>query len=410
MLARMGFRTLVTLAVVGVLAVLIGVFSQRTAQADPQVPTSAVVDPSGIAPRIECKWELPDMDSAATGIQYTTTPGHLHDDEMAVVPDADNDPANGTQVPCDLPAGTADPPAMPGGVRHMVQVKPNLEDLPEERRIQLWAAVDHPTGIGSITQVFWEVFHPDGTKKTQVHGTQVPLAECASLGTGTGPDGSMFEAAVHTGQLSAAAVDDPNRGIIAKCQQQEKALWYAEFSLSKDQQCGEYEIRATAVGVGGTTATLSNYLDVPCIWAIAIDFNQVNWGPITPGVTDWVSGDLVWDVPADNRPTVKNIGNDGMGLKLHFSKMVGATFGKEISEFDGCFGRSASTLRCVDPIVASTPADFGTGTDQVLCANEIGKLDLSIHPPFNLPGDTYRGTLDVMGFGVPGLCKGNVHP
>jgi hypothetical protein len=115
------------------------------------VPTHAVVGTSGNPPNIECKWELPDMDSGAPGIQYTTSPGHVHDDDMAVIPDADNNPSNGFQVPCSGPPASV--PSMPDGVQHMIQVNPNLENLPEEQRIQLWTAADSPLGIDSIIDV-----------------------------------------------------------------------------------------------------------------------------------------------------------------------------------------------------------------------------------------------------------------
>jgi hypothetical protein len=422
MLARTSVRTLVAMALVALLALTVGLLSQRTASAQPvpdeTVPTNAVVG-TDIPPNIECKWELPDMDSNVSGIQYTTSPGHVHDDDMAVVPDADNTPGNGIQIPCDLQRDTSGNPIdvaqMPGDVAHMIQVTPNLENLPEERRIQLWTAVDDPTGIDNIIDVFWDIYHPDGTHKTQVHasaaynGGRVSWHEgnCASLGTGTSPDGSMFEAAAHTGQLSAAAVDDGTYGMIVKCQEHEKALYYSEFQLSKDQPCGQYQVVETLTANGGTD-TLTNYIDILCVYALQIDFNTVDWGDITPGITDTVSGDLIWNDPPDNAPTVKNVGNDGMGLQIHFSEMTGPNKGK-IDTFDGCFGRSAATILCLDPIPASTWADFGQAPAQVLCANEVGKLDLSIHPPTPLVPDTYTGTMDVLGYHVPGECKGNVH-
>ncbi len=383
-----GLTSLLALIGVAVLAVIIGLLPRVTARADPSVPTHAVVDPSTVPPRIECKWELPDVDSATPGIQYGL----------------DDDPTLTPGYPCALPT-SGGPPTMPDQVHHMIQVRPNLEDLPEQRRIQLWMAVDHPLGISAITDVFWQVYHPDGTLKLQVHGTQVPPSSPACSAWGP-----MFDAAIRNGELTSAAVNDVNYGMVAKCLQDEKAFYYAEFPLSKEQMCGEYKIVATAVGVGGTTTSLTNYIDVLCVFAIDIDFNRVDWGNIFPGLTKWVSGDLIWDVPPDNRPTVKNIGNDGMAVKIQFSVMTGTNFGKVIEQFDGKFGRSPSTLASIDPLPANTWGDFGTGTNQVLCANEIGKLDLSIHPPSVLPGDTYTGRFAIAGYAVTGLCKGSVHP
>ena len=77
--------------------------------------------------------------------------------------------------------------------------------------------------------------------------------------------------------MSAAAVDDINRGMVAKCQEQEKALYYSEFPLSKDQPCGQYKIIASVTSSGGSD-TLTNYIDVLCVFALQIDFNAVDWG------------------------------------------------------------------------------------------------------------------------------------
>jgi len=396
------------------------------------VNTCALVDPGTLPPpNIECKWELPDMQPGVsnplsypdTAVQYgTATNVHQHDDDMTVVPDADNNPSNGIQIPCSGPPGAV--PSMPDGVRSMIQVAPVPEDDPEQRHIQLWMAVDHPNNISNITKVYWRVWEPaplaglcpdrtaptDGwcVKVEQVDGTKVDKAECNTitgrLGTGTAV-GKMFEAAVHTGQVAAAAVDNVDKGMRAKCSEEEKAIYYASFDLSKEQPCGKYKIQATAVGVGGKMDKLTNYLDVLCVFYLRIDFNKVDWGTVTPGLKDIVSGDLLWDKPADNAPTVKNVGNSGMGLGLHFSKMVGVNEKKEITIFDAKFGRSPDTLQEIDPIAASTPVQFDKNRERVLCANEKGKLDLSIHPPVDLPQDLYLGTVDVIGRLVPGICE-----
>ncbi|MEE8443260.1 MAG: hypothetical protein V3S37_05870 [Dehalococcoidia bacterium] len=377
------------------------------------VPTSAQVNGGGLPPNIECKWELPDMVSRFAdntfpdaNIQYdgTTTPAlHLHDDDMETVPDADN-ATDGAQVPCSGPPDTV--ATMPGGVHNMIQVRPNPNDLPEERRIQLWAAVDHPNGISNIADVYWKIFHPLGDEKIQVHGTKVDMSECDPTTGGLGNSastGKMMEAAVHTGQLTADAVDDINNGMLAKCLQGGKAIYYASFDLSKHQPCGEYRVEVTAVAVGGQTAKLSNYIDVECVYFLEIDFGSVDWGTITPGLTDIVLGNLFWDSPLGNAPTVRNVGNDGMGLGLTYTPMVGATEGKVITEFDACYGKSPSTLDCYN-MAAGEYTEFGEGADQVLCSNEMGKLDLSIHPPSILPVDSYSGAIDVIGYPVPKIC------
>ena len=383
---RVGLIGMVALAMVALGLVCL----QGVALGIDDVPTGANVTASNTAPVIECKWELPDMDSTVSGIQYDTqdaTPEwlHLHDDDMLLMP-TPNYPCYG------LPGTMAD------GATHMIQVKPNPEDNPEERRIQLWMAVDHAHGISSIDSAYWKVFHPDGEFKVQVHWDeviQITPAECLGLGY-SDTDGSMLEAAHHTGQIAADTIDDVNNGLLSLCAEQQKAIYYGEFTLSKHQPCGQYKIEAHAVS-GGAEDVLTNFLDVVCVPYLEIDFETgINWGDIAPGGTDTVSGDL--DFTTSNMPTVRNTGNVGMEVGVSFSEMVqvGVPGGKVIDSFDACFGKSPFTLVCHDPFGVDIEQWFGQAEPQVLCSNEDGKLDLSIHPAQELPSGDYAGTVDVL--------------
>ena len=333
----------------------------------------------------------------------------------------------------------------------MIQVVPVPQNLPEQRHIQLWMAVD----ASDLSQVgvFWQVYEPapltglcaDGSTpvldtttdvpmcwKVQVHGTMVPAAACdpdsaSSLGDSPAV-GKMWEAAVHTGQVMAQAVDDPNYGMNALCSENVKGIFYSSFDLSKEQSCGEYRVDATAVSTGGgTSPTLSNYIDVECVTYLKIDFSSVNWGTITPNVKGQVTGNLLWEPANSIHPTVMNVGNDGMGIGVIFSPMVGATQHKIINNFDACFGKVAdATLECIGNTPPYIPANtltlFGAAAiapytglnpaypvNQVLCADQSGKLDLSVHPvstvQLPLPNDTYTGTLTVIGRHVGGICR-----
>lgn len=374
----------------------------------PPATASPTATPTpGGPPHIECLWALPDMNSDVAGIQYVPGPADdVHDHDMAVVPDADNDPANGVQPPCAGPPDT--PPLQPDGVRHLMQVVPNLEDQPEQRRIQLWLAVDDPAGGGPM-DAFWYVYYPDGSAVGGVASTLVPVAGCTEYGAASGPVGSMFEAAVHTGQIAPAAAGDPALGLIARCQLGTKRIYHGEFQLSKDQPCGEYGITAVAVTGGGATATLTASLDVLCVVAVKVDFNIIDWGTLAAGYPKIVGGDMLFAPPNDTWPSVKNVGNDGMGLKLKFSAMTGASFGQIIDEFHACFGRSPSTLQCISPIAADALASFDADPARTLCANELGKLDLAVHPPGSVPADLYRGIATLIGYHIADRCAGNRH-
>lgn len=489
---------IITLGVLGAVMALLIVglmYSQRTVQADDgmiNVPAGAQIIPTGLAPTFECKWELRDalpFDDVSGGympdpaMQYASAAGaHDHDDAMAVVPVPGGWACIGPE--------TGNLPSMPDQVMNMIQVMPMphlspLDEVPR-RDIQLWVAVDHPNGIGNIDDVYWDIFHPDGTLKIQVHGTKIGdkdadkpspgqvgggagqpggyslpgwdldnddafgsaglgasqrrIKECGLLGQHD-TAGSMFEAAYHTGQVSAAAIDDIDKGIVAKCQENEKAVYYAKFDVVKDQPCGKYRIEAHAVANANEADVLTNYIDILCFWYLNTDFSGLSWGDITPGNMQMISGDLIWDdggvaTPSNNGPTVHNGGNHPMGIRIHFSEMLQQDVAspKKIDKFDACFGKGPGfgILECVgqsdeldafgipiDAIMASEVTGFGPDPgspsasngwhgdfDQVLCANDVGKLDLSIHPYKLLPQGTYLGDFELWAHTVHTLPNG----
>jgi len=388
-------------------------------------------------PHIECSWALPDMNSMQPGIQYNARgtddvrdgasadaadsedgvspdgegggtgdrdSGHLHDDDMAAAPDRDNDPSNGIQQPCASAQEAA--PGQPDGARHMIQIVPNLEDVPEQRRVPLWLAADHPEGIDAIASAWWSVRRPDGSQLATVPGTR--LASCDAPGRAGGRAGSMFEAAVHSGQLSRNAVDDDAEGLVSRCRDARSALFAAEFPLGIEEPCGEYRIIAAAHAIGGATAILSTSIDVLCVSALKIDFHSVDWGVVGAGRRKPIAGDTQFLLADDSAPTVKNIGNDGMGLKLRFSPMTSGSR-RRIVEFESCFGRSGAELQCINPIRAGVLTSFDLAGERVLCASDPGRIDFALHPALDLPAGVYRGVVTLIGFHVPGECAGRHH-
>jgi hypothetical protein len=403
-----------TMLAVLALVLMMAISSNGTSTHAQQVPTEGEVIDIGVPkPTIICKWELPDMDSNVAGIQYVTPDSAaLHDDDPTV-------------SPTDQCFGPEDGVSMPGqnpDIANMMQVVPNAEDLPEGVRVEVWMAVTHVNGISNIDEVFWHILHPDGSQKIKLDGSAVvlvPPTQCAALGT-SGQSGTMFNAAHDTGQVSAAAIDETtnNLGLVSKCQQRQVALYHAEFFISKHQPCGEYTIEANA-GANGRKTQLINHIDVLCFINPVMDFDTagIDWGQLVPGTSQFVSGDFDMATPA--LPSLKNTGNHPMGVGLSFDPLVQITdadgdvpqFPDEIDTFDACFGTLASNgvgsaLECIDPISAFSATFFAPATDpatpltdvslphpQVLCANDIGKLDFSVHVPFGLaPGD-YAGNV-----------------
>ncbi|MBA4181026.1 MAG: hypothetical protein C0506_10600 [Anaerolinea sp.] len=356
-----------------------------SALADDTVPTGATVTGTGVAPTIECKWELPDVDdNAANGMQYGN----------------DDNPAVNPGFPCARPT-PGSKPTMANGVTNMIEVLPNAHDLPTEKMVELWAAVDHPFGISNISDVYWKIYHPDGSFKVQVHGVREACV---------GPTG-MFAAANATGQITNDAINDTNNGIVSLCQQGVKAIYSASFLISKHQPSGAYKVELHAVSSGNETV-LTNYIDVIPFYNLVTDFSSVDFGTIVPGLTGVVAGDL--DMTTPLRPTIQNTGNSGMGIGVLFTKMIqqGVAGPKEIDQFDAKFGRTPSTLETLDPIPAGVRADFDGLPARVLCPNRIGKIDFSVHPPSTLPAGVYAGTVTIIARSVPTCLtdRGSVSP
>jgi hypothetical protein len=356
-------------------------------------------------PVIECKWELPDMASAVPGIQYISASG-FSDDDPNTMPDGDPT-VPGPQAPCAGPPERH--PGMPDGVRHMIQVAPNPEDEPEQRRIQLWAAVDHPSGLASLGSVYWHIYGPGSSEPVVVHGTR--FTECL------GPPG-MFQAASLTGQLTQAAIEHPQLGIVAMCALNAKALYVGELRLSKHQPCGEYRVELHAVDTNARETILTNYFDVVCMFALRVDFDRVDWHALAPGEWRKVFGDTDFSAPpciagtVFTCPTVKNVGNSAMGLRIEAGPMAQVDAlgnpvpgGGLILDFGGCFGRDAASIQCIDP---SGPADqslvFDDDPRRTLCSNEVGKLDLLVRAPVGVPPGVYRGAMTFIGKANQVVC------
>jgi hypothetical protein len=344
-------RSLRILNILIVLALALSLFP-LTALAD-DVPTNAVINPAGTPPAVEWKWELPDMQSGVAGIQYgTVANAHQHDDDMATP---------------------------------LMQVFPNLDDLPEARLIDYWWVVSDPNGIGDIIDAFIRVYHPAGDLKYQLHGTLQP---CAALGTAT-TTGSTLEAAVHTGQLTAAQA----ALIVENCGKQIWRVYRVTGELSKHQPAGPYTVDASAVDQAGNTGSLSNQFTVLPIIGLRQDFTAIDFGQILPNTTKWVRGDFAF---GGALPTVMNVGNVLMYINVQFTPMLGVNFQKVINVFDVMLDSTDNAVvdgQTYDPVNAGAVVCFD---QEALGSNVEGQIDFSIHPG-SIPGDTYLGRVNIWG-------------
>jgi uncharacterized delta-60 repeat protein len=442
----------------------------------PDIDTSAVIGTTGggglASPDLECIWTLPNMwrafqgrndvgswlaDEAArqTGSPEFPRVGQLPSYWMTY---AWADPS-GTWWYDDAPdqvsepACSGDPASYPGLPSHVIQVYANTGDAtgpgPDgvygtgddenrgtasnpigERLLEVWAAVDPPgADLSDIQQVYWDVYHPDGTKKAQVHDRVGYGAEMCRAGytnfLGAGEavefdptsfeiaqEDSVFGAAVGTTQMSEQAAES----IVSACSQQQKKLYRSHFTLSKHQPCGEYRVVAHAVPVIGPEDTLTHYFDVYCFVHLDLDYASIAWSEVNTTGVAYLEGDF--DMATPSLPTAINAGSGAMGLRVEFLPMESyedlagnPLTGKWIEDFDLQFGVSESSLTAAtdptsgDPVIRTDQNSPQTGVraslptlpGTTLCANETGKFIYSLHTEGTLPG-RYAGVVTVSAF------------
>ena len=359
-------------------------------------------------PEFLCTWVLPDMQPDNGGdsgrdedIQYDTSDAaRMGDDDMEKRAD-----------PCSLNSDKR--LTTPENASDLIQVRPVPGDKHGERIVQVWGAL----GGDTDAEVSWQVLYPDDTEKAQLlpqrigGDAQTRIEECRQLGDAN-TVASMFRAAVSTGQLTANAVDDANFGLLAGCEEDLIGLYQASFSISSEEPCGQYTILGEAMK-GDGKSEISGTIDVLCFWYLEIDFDNVDWGRLTPGHAKHVSGNLEWEPKDEALPTIRNLGNHGLGVGVSFSPMQRVDEdGKPVSDdgglieqFGACFGDSDDAMECLKDIPASTNALFDDSPDRVLCASQPGRLDLSLHVPETLTEGRYAGRVYVLARSVHGVCE-----
>jgi hypothetical protein len=249
--------------------------------------------------------------------------------------------------------------------------------------------------------VSWNVFSQDGSSAVlEIQADRVPAAACRQLG-GTTAERSMFAAAVRTGQIGASAVHDSTTGLQGACERGEVFLYYGTLLLSNEQPCGQYRIDARATSAGGA-AVLSGSFDVLCFYYLQFDFDRIDWGTLGSGDTEVLQGDFVLGGPPGNAPTVRNVGNDGVALGVQFSPLVRVdsagsppSGSAAVDQFGACFGRTATSMQCGTADPATGRLDFDEQRERVLCANEAGRLDLSVQTRPGLALGQYVGSLQI---------------
>jgi len=84
---------------------------------------------------------------------------------------------------------------------------------------------------------------------------------------------------------------------------------------------GSYTVEVTATDKGPLTGTNTSTFTVGITCALEIDFSSINFGAINPGGSSTVAGDD--DMGTPDAPTIKNIGNGNMDVKMNITDTSG---------------------------------------------------------------------------------------
>jgi hypothetical protein len=406
---------------IGGMSLLASAMFVAPAKAADNASTGASVGSSGTAPKIECAWALNDVDHDWTSAPKMT---YGQDDSSAsaglpCVATTANDPSG---------VGQAKMTGNPYGTK-VIDVKPNAHDeingYASEAWVELWGGIS--TNQANPV-VYFDVFHPDGTPKTQVDATKYADASMVTEGVNTRCDGpkGMFNAAQSTGQLTQQAT----LNMIGECKYQSKQLWYGAFGISKHQPHGMYKVVLTAAAGGGSATTQTYYVNVLPFFNLEKDFTTVDFGAVSKNdhvVQTGFGGNFNFegkDLAGNQLTSVRNTGNSGIGLGVRFASMcltslvVSCTDDKRIDHFDAKFGvgilsnlQSLGNVSLATALVSDLGStaliapfgpqnDFDSSLARTLCPNDVGKIEFSIWTE-NIQAGTYAAANGIQLVAVP---------
>ena len=270
-----------------------------------------------------------------------------------------------------------------------LQVKPILGC---SVNVGYFAVVTDPQGVGTVSAIYADVWHPDCTFKYQI---QLYPVEENTLG-----QIDIWEHAVacHNSLITYNGYEESE--IWDELHQGDAIIYYGEALISYCQPGGYYY-----VGVRGhdSFGAWSDYL-CNMFWyiptaAVETDFNTLNYGTCVISNTGifeqdfkWIGGDdMMYDTAG--KATVRNIGNTPVNLLVWQDDMqFGQTGSAWNVEFDARLGAPSQ-----NPYVIYQPYETSGLLPGVIIPGELGlcqkeKLDFSIHVKKGFPTDPIEGT------------------
>ena len=334
-------------------------------------------DTSPVAPVVHCGWALADGSPLAGPTEpFMYGPDDESDNRLSAA-----------QGPCRL--DTAGVAHQTDGAQGLLHVR---RDVTGPRKIQLWAAVSHPTsdafgsGAGSV---LWTVKVPSGA-------TSEPIVPSERSCAGANAPGAMWNAAMTgadgTGAIEKSSVENiASTGVWQACRQGQVRIFVGLFTLPTSPECGTYTVTTTGV-VGTASTSLSYGFDVLCTAQATVDATHIEWD-VSPGGSGAVRGDT--DPTTAGQPTITNNSSGPMQIGVVLAPLrqtdglgVIENFGARLTHKDGATTAQSEVLGGAD----SWFLDAGS----VLCPGESAQLDLFVYAPAETPAGSYSGSFNVL--------------
>jgi len=175
-------------------------------------------------------------------------------------------------------------------------------------------------------------------------------------------------------------------------------VWEGTAEIHYCQPAGDYEVVVRAVDRNSNPAVnlvnIFNYLEIP---AAEFDFDTVTYGSTSICVNKWTTGNTVFSI-GDNLPTVRNIGNVPVNVKIIRQDSMDFGIDSEGNwdvEFDARLGDSGRVIT-YDPVAEGEDDQNEVLPDDLwMCHSE--ELDFSIHILKGFAGDIHEGEM-ILGF------------
>ena len=167
--------------------------------------------------------------------------------------------------------------------------------------------------------------------------------------------------------------------------EKETAFVYCdEKQLTWEDPAGDYKVRVFAQDTAGNSSdVLQNYYEYLPFTGYEVDFSAVDYGEVLLNVHKKISGDRDFDPSNSDRPTVRNIGNTRLNMKVAQDDMnLGKTSDDWNVEYDARVGNDEEDWSIYDPFgyVGETPNESNdyTTLNEILDLSETEEMDFSI--------------------------------